>query len=371
MSITPSIALIPSGFKTSKVYSVLPENGDVDFNFSRGSSAYRTNEQGLLELVSSNVPRLDWYKSTCPSLMIEPQATNLIEYSNDFSNSRWTKGAGTSLSYNTNETTSPDGLNTATKITGNGTSGIFWAGINVSGSVSRSIYIKSVSENTTAILKDPNAGGAGVLTLDITREWKRVELNGDNGISSAGIWVNNIKSSGVYIWGAQLETGSNASSYIPTIGSTATRQRDSINKGSLQNYINSKKGVMYVSVIISSGSDNSLDVRVFGNSNGIFFFVADNALFCNVFSSNVSIFKPNLGGFTIGEITKMAVLFDEDKISVFRDGVTIVNEQQVSNQLSGMNEVLLSNGFRDYLLNDFRIYDQILSVNEIKKLTTL
>ena len=39
----PKLAMIPSGYKEGKVYSVLPTNGDGDFTFSRGSSATRVN----------------------------------------------------------------------------------------------------------------------------------------------------------------------------------------------------------------------------------------------------------------------------------------------------------------------------------------
>jgi len=45
----PSLAMIPSGYKDGKVYSVLPSNGDGDFTFSRGSNATRVNKDGLIE----------------------------------------------------------------------------------------------------------------------------------------------------------------------------------------------------------------------------------------------------------------------------------------------------------------------------------
>ena len=51
-----SIALIPSGTKASKLYSVLPANGDGDFTHTRGSTATRVNKDGLIESVANNVP---------------------------------------------------------------------------------------------------------------------------------------------------------------------------------------------------------------------------------------------------------------------------------------------------------------------------
>ena len=87
----PSLAMIPSGYKDGKVYSVLPSNGDGDFTFSRGSNATRVNKDGFIETVTGDTPRLDYSDSSCPSLLLEPQRTNLIPYSEDFSQSYWNK----------------------------------------------------------------------------------------------------------------------------------------------------------------------------------------------------------------------------------------------------------------------------------------
>ena len=83
MSKTPSIAVIPSGYKggvegvDGKVYSVLPTNGDADLEFTRNCVATRINQNGLIEEVLYNVPRLDYSDGGCPSLLLEPQRTNV------------------------------------------------------------------------------------------------------------------------------------------------------------------------------------------------------------------------------------------------------------------------------------------------------
>ena len=48
---TPSLAMIPSAYADSKVYSVLPNNGDGDFSFNRDSSATRVGQNGLIQTV--------------------------------------------------------------------------------------------------------------------------------------------------------------------------------------------------------------------------------------------------------------------------------------------------------------------------------
>ena len=47
----PSLAMIPSAYADSKVYSVLPNNGDGDFSFNRDSSATRVGQNGLIQTV--------------------------------------------------------------------------------------------------------------------------------------------------------------------------------------------------------------------------------------------------------------------------------------------------------------------------------
>ena len=93
--VIPSIALIPSGYKggvtLGKLYSVLPTNGNADLDVVRNSTANRINKDKLIESMAINVPLLDYSDSTCPSLLLQPQSTNLITYPLSFGNSYWTK----------------------------------------------------------------------------------------------------------------------------------------------------------------------------------------------------------------------------------------------------------------------------------------
>ena len=83
------LAMIPSGYKASKVYSLIPNSSDGDFDFARSSSATRVNKDGLIETVATNVPRLDYplidgVVQDTPSLLLEPQRINRIAHSEDF-----------------------------------------------------------------------------------------------------------------------------------------------------------------------------------------------------------------------------------------------------------------------------------------------
>ena len=88
----PKLCLIPAA-QGDKFYSVLPSSGVGDFDFTRSGGATRINSQGLIETVADGVSRLnypliDGKVVGCPSHLLENSATNLVTYSEDFS--QWT-----------------------------------------------------------------------------------------------------------------------------------------------------------------------------------------------------------------------------------------------------------------------------------------
>ena len=63
--------------RVANLYSQLPINGDGDLTFARTTIANRVNEQGVIEEMAVNVPRLDYSDGGCPVLLLEPSSTNL------------------------------------------------------------------------------------------------------------------------------------------------------------------------------------------------------------------------------------------------------------------------------------------------------
>ena len=291
------------------------------FTFTRGSEATFVNAQGLIESTASNdAPRID-YSTGEKAFLLENQSTNLITYSSDFSQSYWIKQPGVVATYNTTETLSPDGTYNATKFIGNGSTGVYKASIGVSGVVSRSVYLKSVSGTTTAIFKGPNTNLPTPITLTITNEWQRFELIGDNGSALQGLWIDDITSDGLYMWGAQLEQQSYATSYIPTSGASATRNQELCNNATP--VINSEEGTLYAEMATLADTDSIY--RAISVSDGT--------------TSNRAIIRYNLGA---SDITFLYV----------KDGVASANIYHIgSEKASDFNKFAFS-----WKLNEFKVY---------------
>lgn len=111
---TASLVITPNGTKASKLYSVVPSDGSGDMTVTRATTATRVNSAGLIESVASNVPRLDYSNGTCPSILVEPQRTNILKYSEDLTNAVWSL-IGT-ITRTANYGTAPDGTQTSTRI---------------------------------------------------------------------------------------------------------------------------------------------------------------------------------------------------------------------------------------------------------------
>jgi hypothetical protein len=87
-----------------------------------------------------------------------------------------------------------------------------------------------------------NGFGSGVTSASVENYadgWMRLSMTGttvatggnnlnDIGLSRTGSTLNFVDGQGAYIWGAQVEAGATASSYIPTAGSTVSRAADQI-----------------------------------------------------------------------------------------------------------------------------------------------
>jgi hypothetical protein len=258
-AITPSLSL---NFARSKKL-------DPRITFTRTSSATRTNETGLVEVVPANAPRFDHsYDSVSGSvrslgLLVEEQRQNLLTGS-DYS----TNNSLSNVTLTLNATTSPDGTNTALSMDGeSSTSNLKYMykarTTNTTGTYVTSVFLKYKSERFIVLRMNDNTGVNGVLQrIDILNGtftqavetggtltnasstitpypngWYRISVSGTfndalTQVQGAQVFLttygNTTSTNGVYLWGAQLETGAFPTSYIPTTTSTVTRTADNV-----------------------------------------------------------------------------------------------------------------------------------------------
>ena len=304
MATTPSLALIPSGYKALRLYSVLPADGTGDFDFTRSGSATRVNKEGLIETVGSNVPRLnypliDGVVSGCPSLLLEPERRNLVQYSEDFTQG-WTID---NSSVTSNQVISPDGTLNADKLVESATteqhriysvtvttsaaqytSSVFakagergWISIEAvqgGGRVWFDLINGVVGSNTASsigtIKQYPNGWYKCSNTwTDIGGSGNRSFINvcsGDSIISYTGDGT-----SGIYIWGAQLEAGSYPTSYIPNYGTAlgVTRAAETCNNAGDANTFNDSEGVLFAEISALANDTNYELISISDGTNNI------------------------------------------------------------------------------------------------------
>jgi len=250
-----SILLTPTAYDDGKILSVEPEDGTGDFDFTRNSSATRVNSQGLIEDITANLPRID-YTGGVGHWLFEPQSTNLIPYSENFSQSNWIKQAAVILTPNQ---PSPDGGNNAYKVQGTiGSSYILDGGFGATTPQSRSIYMRADTNGVVYSLGDNQSN-----QINVTTEWQRFELQEvSNSFYALDFRGSGVTLDSVYIYGAQLEQLSYATSYIPTNGSTVTRLQDAAFGAGSTSLINSTEGVLYAEIAALADDNIKKDISL-------------------------------------------------------------------------------------------------------------
>ena len=406
---TPSLLIIPDRYKAAKLYSQIPESGAGDFTVTRGTTATRVNASGLIESVASGVPRIDYTGGGCGSLLVEPAATNLFLRSEGFNDAYWAK-ANTTIS--ADAAVAPDGTTTADSILSNintatehrvrATTSM---AINTKHTLSvfckqittRYAYLRDLTNNFFAVF-DLQTGlftfsSVGLSTsasivngfyrISITFTTPAVIVNNliDIGCTSLN---NNFASivpigNGIAIWGAQLETGSVATSYIPTVGSTVTRNADVISLSSVSGLIWSTEGTLYAEVNISKllGATARTIFAIEAGTNRVQLFftgLAANTLRALVRESSVTKYYARATITTTG-IIKLAIAYKSLDSSFYVNGVKITN---VLTNLSfgslSLSDVLLGSADTNFLndrISAAAIYTERLSDSELAQLTTL
>jgi len=303
---------------------------DPRITFTRTSSATYVGEDGLIKIAPANAARFDHDPITGDSLglLVEESRTNLILNSGDFGNSTWTK-LNSSIDTNITLTPSPDGSNSADKFIAdsgsnltenNSTGAVYSPNISTSSIITFSIFAKSADISSIRIRERVETGcriiadlNTGTLTYESGNSsqvsssiqqypngWWRIILTRTPTASigydlKLGITTGD-GTSGIYIWGAQLEAGSFPTSYIPTTASTVTRTADnaSMTGTNFSSWFNQSEGAILVEYrspsTVTTGSRSILAITD-GTLANRFQFRSDNATNNTLFSNSSSVLE--------------------------------------------------------------------------------
>jgi hypothetical protein len=299
-----------------------------------------------------NVPRLTYQNGGggCPSLLLEKQSTNLITYSEQFDSANWIKN-DTTVSANT--TTSPDGNITADSLIENTSNGlhIVYQAVGIAGTYTLSFYVKANTRNWVYItmydgIADRGAyfnvstGVVGNIDSGVTASiqsvgngWYRCIVTATNlAVFSSSCQLATADgtrsytgdgTSGLFIWGAQLEASSYPTSYIPTTTASATRVADVAQKTGISSLIGQTEGTIFLDIeTIAENSDWFTISPVSGSpySNGIGIGYYSNSVRLQLYSSTNAIFA------TLSSITgrnKIAVAYKSGDTAIYINGTSV------------------------------------------------
>jgi hypothetical protein len=316
-----------------------------------------TAQAGILE----DMARLDYSGgASCPSLLLEPQRTNLALYSEQFDNAAWAKSNATVTA---NATTSPEGYVNAYKLITNNAVINGQITDNISKSASQitytsSIFVKKAEWDRIGLyISDAstfNNRGQAFFNLDGTlgtvaaagtftnassnieeypNDWYRVYLTVTVPSTTTTIVLryysldnnelNGDGTSGIYIYGAQLEEGS-LTSYIPTYGTSQTRSKDSCIKTGISSLIGQTEGTLFAEFEIPVNTQNGDIIAIrngAGSANGIFVSYRSSSvvqLIVRTSSTNALIFQ-RIGSYPSGK-NKIAVAYKNGDFAISLNG---------------------------------------------------
>ena len=275
-----SLIFLPTGVKDGGLFSVKPKNVG-DFDFTRATTATYVDEDGLIATAPTNTPRVNYpivngVVQATPSLLLEPASTNLLTYSEDFSNAAWVKSDSTITS---NSEISPDGTQNSYTLTTLVLGAAIQDSLSVSdGNVTFSVFVKKGTTNGVRIRIDAATDSNAFFNLvtntiyysdddakieNYGNGWYRVSISANiTSFVKAAIYTTDGTSSydngTLHIYGAQLEAGSYPTSYIPTSGSSVTRNADVANGAGDASTFNDSEGVLFAEI---SALANDISLR--------------------------------------------------------------------------------------------------------------
>jgi hypothetical protein len=361
-----------------------------------------------------NIPRLDYSNGTCPSLLVEPQRTNLALYSSSFDNAAWFKLNATITA---NNTTSPSGIQDADAIVDDATNGVHitYLFVNKTTGNSWTCYMKkgtldygyisavqSATLFTTCIINLTNGAihelqngsltTGTVTTEDVGNGWYRVKMQTNvlnagcsfgtsdgsalSGATKQAIYTGT-GSGTIYLWGAQSEDATYSTSYIPTTSASVTRNADVISKTGISSLIGTEFTVFFDGYESFGPSSRYLVLKGSGGTyaNAVFLEAnASNQIALTVLNnSSATVFGGLSSSLTSGQRFKLAVRCKNNDFAFYVNGVQVAT--QASGSVPTTSDLYLGY-YSDYsdnynTINSAAIWKTALTNTQLATLTSL
>ena len=323
-------------------------------------------------ITATNTPRLD-YSTGAEAFLLEPQSTNLITYSEDFSNASWSKYGTPTIDITS--IISPDGTLNGTKVTrGSNATPLRRPNLTTLGTeYTFSLYAKKGSVDKIYL----DIGDVADVEFTLTDEWQRFEIT-QTPTNFTHIDISfgtSVSGDHFFIYGAQLEQQSYPTSYIPTSGASATRNQELCNNATP--VINSEEGTLYAE-ISALGNDVSrlISISDGSTSNQVSFeySVITNLIRIRLISEGVEQSFYQSTSYDYLQYHKIAISYKLNNFKIYIDGTEVYTDTS-SIMPIGLNELSFANGTNGSPFSgntkDLKYYPKALADVQLEDLTTI
>lgn len=353
--------------------------------FTRASTATYCGRTGLLTQAAVDEPRLEYDPTTgaARGLLIEEARTNTLLRSQEFSNASWSK---TRASVTADAAIAPDGTTSADRLTEDATASdthylaqvVAKASSSEVQAYSVSVFAQAASRSQIRLqaqgtsgsahsayaLYDLVAGTAGSVTTAgnydsaqsrIERHsngwWRCVlefRVNNDAQadvafvvLLAAGGTVNysGDNASHVYVWGAQMEKGVHATSYIPTTTAAVARSADVCEAQSLRPWFDEDEGTIYAEYLLPwpyTAGDAATGRRIVqadaGNDNDaqLAALMTGGVRYGLTYDGGVQQASLSLGAHAADVVQKQAYAWAANDVAAIANGSTLATDSSVT-----------------------------------------